>query len=113
MKHLFYKAVGAIYIVLSLPSALFWLTGRLAGMNTFYTLALGGIPLGAMLILFGMNRFHINRVSNTSLKCAALALTANIPLALSFVMVRAGYPAFSAGITVSVLFIASSAFASF
>jgi hypothetical protein len=94
MKHRLYNIVGALYVIFSLPPVVFLLTGRLQEVNPFYTIALGGIPMGVIFLAFGMKRFTINHVSNVALKFAMAALAFNIPLFIAYVFIRAGYPSF-------------------
>ena len=91
MKHQLYRIVGILYMILSAPSVVFLANGSLGDLNPFYTLALGGIPIGVMIFLFGSGKFPINRISNASLKLAISSLFMNVPLLMSFMFVRAGY----------------------
>lgn len=94
MKHRLYNIVGALYIIFSLPPVIFLLTGRLQGVSPFYTVALGGIPMGIIFLAFGMKRFTINHISNVALKFAMAALAFNIPLFIAYIFIRGGYTSF-------------------
>lgn len=91
MKHQLYRIVGILYVLLSVPSAFFLANGTLVDMNPFYTLALGGIPIGLMLFLFGTGKFTVNRVSNASLKFAISSIAMNVPLLISFMFAKGGF----------------------
>lgn len=106
MKHRLYNLVGLLYLVFSLPPVAFLFMGKLANADPFYTVALGGVPLGVVFLLFGLKRVHINHMSNMALKFAIAALTFSIPLFLSYALIRAGYPIFENVVVLSALFIA-------
>lgn len=103
MKHRLYNLIGALYIVLSLPSVAFLIMGKLHGVNPFYTVAMGGMPLGIIFLLFGMKRVAISHISNIALKFAVAALAFNIPLFISLVLIRNGYQFFENMALVSIL----------
>lgn len=106
MKHRLYKLVGLLYLVFALPPVAFLFMGKLASADPFYTVALGGVPLGAIFLLFGMKRAPINHMSNIALKFAIAALSLNILLFFSYALIRAGYPIFENVVVFSALFIA-------
>ena len=106
MKHRLYNLVGLLYLVFSLPPVVFFFMGKLDSVDPFYTIALGGAPLGIVFLLFGMKRAHINHMSNMALKFAGAALIFNIPLFLAFALIRAGYPIFENVVVWSALLVA-------
>lgn len=101
MKHRLYNIVGALYVIFSLPPVVFLLSGRLQEVNPFYTVALGGVPMGIIFLAFGTKRFVINHVSNIALKFAMAALAFNIPLFIAYVFIRGGYASFENLVLVS------------
>ena len=108
MKHFLYKVSGLSFLVLATPSLAVFLGGTLSGhvlSNAFLILAIGGIPLGIFLFMFGMGRYPINRISNAALVFAWAALGANIPLIAAFAFVKFGFPIFGGAIVFSELFI--------
>ncbi|HEY4523707.1 MAG TPA: hypothetical protein VJK04_02430 [Candidatus Paceibacterota bacterium] len=94
MKHHLYNLIGALYIVLSVPSVVFLIMGRIYELDPFYTVAMGGVPMGIIFLLFGTKRIAISHISNMALKFAIAALSFGIPLFLSLVLIRGGYPFF-------------------
>ena len=106
MKHLFYKTVGALYIVLALPSLGVWLWSDLFPKeNYFLVFSIGGLPLGLMLFLFGSKRWPTNKLSAAALKTAMLGLSGYLPFVIAFGFLAAGNDIFIPSLVLAIFFI--------
>ncbi len=106
MSHLFYKAVGALYIVLALPSLGVWVwSSAFPEANNFFTFSIGGVPLGLMLFLFGTGRASTNKFSAAALKIAIVGLVGYLPFAVTYALLSAGADTFASSLVLSIFFI--------
>ena len=114
MKHLIYRYIGIIYIILAFPPMVY-ITGNWSKSESidFFTVALGGLPLGLLLVLFSTKKFHINHLSNMGLHFAIIALFCNLPLFISYALVRRGLVEYENVIIACALAIILFALASF
>jgi len=85
-----YTRLGLAYVLLSVPSWALLLAGRLfEGRNPHLLLALAGLPLGALFLLFGRGRLRGNTQSAVAVRLGAMAVFLVIVLLGSLLVARA------------------------